>query len=237
MYKSKIILTTRTCIGLIAVMISGKLTQSLPEPEKSSKTAPLYKARTFDFEGIPFLSEEQKQQHYKLYEGYVKKLNEIRSKLPEAAYDSGITYSPYRALKIAETFALNGVLLHEYYFENICNGADTKPQEVLLKLITEQFGSLDSFIEDLKHAAGCARGWVLTGYTLSDGHIYNYVLDAHNETVPVLTIPLIIVDVYEHAYFMDFGTNRTEYIKLLINNLNWNVIENRAQKLMNMIKN
>ena len=75
-----------------------------------------------------------------------------------------------------------------------------------------------------------ARGWVLTCYNLDDHRIQNYLLDAHNEMVPVLTIPLLAVDTYEHAYMIDFGINRKEYLILLWDNINWNIVESRIKR-------
>lgn len=222
---------TALIVGTLLTAANRQPQETEPSQATLQPAVSLHKLRTFDLSKIPFLTDAQKKQHYTLYEGYVKKLNEIRSKLPQTAGEPGITYSTYRALKNAETFALNGVLLHELYFENIIDAADTVPGEKITNLIIASFGSTEAFMQDLRNATLCARGWVITGYTTSDNRIHNYVLDAHNETVPVCTIPLIVIDVYEHAYMIDFGIKRADYVDQLLNNLNWNVIESRAKNI------
>jgi Fe-Mn family superoxide dismutase len=174
-------------------------------------------------------SDKQISDHKELYVGYVNKRNEIDEGLHKVdKTKANQSYSALRGLKVSETFARNGALLHELYFENIGTGTSMgqKTQEVLIK----NFGSLQAFKEDLMAAAICARGWVLTCYNLDDQRVQNYLLDAHNETVPVLTIPLLAVDTYEHAYMIDFGINRKEYLAILWDNINWNVVDGRVQK-------
>ena len=101
-----------------------------------------------------------------------------------------------------------------------------RTQDALIK----NFGSLAAFKEDLMATAISARGWILTCYNLDDHTVQNYLLDAHNEKVPVLVIPLLVVDTYEHAYMIDFGINRKEYLAVLWDNINWDVVEKRVKK-------
>jgi Fe-Mn family superoxide dismutase len=203
---------------------------------KQEQTTPVsyphYQAKKFNLEGIPFLSEKQRDQHYKLYEGYVNKLNEIRGKFDNAKRSPGITYSEFRALKIPETFAFNGVLLHEMYFENLIDGVDTEFGELTLDLIEKSFGSAENYLKDLRDCAACSRGWTITGYFAPEDRLYNFVLDAHNETVPVNVDIAVVVDVYEHAYMIDFGIDRAQYLDLLFNALNWQVIEDRISTIL-----
>lgn len=190
-----------------------------------------YVAKNFNFSQLPFLSEKQKNEHYLLYKGYVAKLNEIRQQLKSIKPSANTTYSEYRSLKVAETFALNGVILHELYFENIIEGAGTKMGALTKKLITESFESEKAYLDDLKMCSLSSRGWVITGYSITDKKIHNFLLDAHNQTVPVLVIPLLVIDIYEHAYMIDFGIQRAEYLNVLFPFFNWNVVEARARHL------
>jgi Fe-Mn family superoxide dismutase len=161
-----------------------------------------------------------------LYKGYVARRNEIALKLSEVERVGNVTYTPYRALKIAETFARNGQLLHELYFEEL-EGLPCAMGERFKQALTSDFGSVESFLSDLKAAALASRGWVITAYDLSDKKIHNYVADAHNETIPVNVVPLFITDVYEHAYFLDFGTDRSAYLDKFFSQVNWQVVEDR----------
>jgi Fe-Mn family superoxide dismutase len=184
------------------------------------------------------LSINQLKQHYDLYAGYVKKRNQIERNLQTVNRENAAstTYSPYRALKVAETFAVNGSLLHQLYFENMhANGS--QPGVLTMKLIDCSFGSFDNFKKDFFDAGGVARGWVILAYGLDDGRLHNYVLEAHNQNVPVLAIPLLVLDVYEHAYMIDFGIKRANYLDVFWNNIDWNVVEERIEKWVLPFKN
>lgn len=221
--------------GYIFLLLLSSLSVSYARTKRKPKVAlkddvsvQTYIPRIFDLEQN-VISDNQFQQHYKLYEGYVKKRNTIQQDLVAAKRtDQNITYSIFRGLKIAETFARNGSLLHELYFENIKSG--TSLGKRMLRLIERDFGSFEAFKEDLLACAGCARGWALTCYNYDDHKIQNYVLDAHNQTVPVLCIPLVVIDVYEHAYMIDYGINRTQYLQLLWDNINWDIVEQRIKR-------
>jgi Fe-Mn family superoxide dismutase len=199
-----------------------------------SATAPFvqkrYKPKEFTIlMGSKKLSPKQISDHKELYIGYVNKRNEIDEALQTVDKSkANQSYSQLRGLKVSETFARNGALLHELYFENIGTGTSIGPktEEILIK----NFGSIAAFKEDIMATAVCARGWVLTCYNLDDHRVQNYLLDAHNETVPVLTMPLLAVDTYEHAYMIDFGINRKEYLNLLWDNINWDVVEERVKQ-------
>jgi Fe-Mn family superoxide dismutase len=128
--------------------------------------------------------------------------------------------------------ALNGVILHELYFENCSNGQDSELSKEVMHKIEETFVDFDACLKDLRDCAACARGWAIMGYSLSDHKIYNFVLDAHNETVPVMIIPLLVLDVYEHAYMIDFGIDRASYLDKLFDAINWSVVAQRYKVLV-----
>lgn len=104
------------------------------------------------------------------------------------------------------------------------------------EIIEDNFGSVEKFKEDLFGSALSARGWIMTGYNIYDGSVRNYLLDAHNETVPVLTLPILMVDTYEHAYMIDFGIDRAKYLDILWNNINWDVVEKRIEQWVNKFR-
>jgi len=203
------------------------------EIEHEKVTHHPYVAKRFNLDALTFLSKKQREEHYTLYTKYVTKLNEIRTQLPHAQRSPGGTYSEFRALKEAETFALNGALLHELYFENIIGKKSSLMGARFKHLILENFGSIEQYKKDLKDVAACARGWAITGYCYHDNRIYNFLLDEHNQKVPVMIVPLVVVDVYEHAYMIDYGIDRETYLKETIAHLQWDVIEKRIDALMN----
>lgn len=174
-------------------------------------------------------SKKQIEEHEELYNGYVNKRNEIAEQLKTADLSkaNNVTSSPFRGLKLAETFAMNGDILHRLYFQNMGNQGSHIGKETL-KLIEDNFGSLQAFKDDLFATAKSARGWAITGYTLDEGRIHNYLFDTHNQMVPVMIIPLLVLDVYEHAYMIDFGIKRVPYLDVFWENINWDSIEERA---------
>ena len=191
------------------------------------------KAVEFKYSEINALSQHQFDEHYKLYKGYVDKVNEITEKLkpPEnGAKDANAIYSLYRGLKESESFALNGCILHELYFENI-GGAEQHPCEKTNKLINMQFGTLQAFLDNLTACCKAARGWCVFCYEHRTSSFRNILLDAHNVGNITLGYPLLAVDMYEHAYFYDYQTDKGKYIEALINNINWEVVEKRVEYL------
>ena len=192
----------------------------------------MYQAKPYNklIQQVKDISANQLKQHYGLYTGYVNKRNEIEKKLQTVSRTNAAsrTYSPYRALKIAETYAVNGSLLHELYFENM-HVSDTKPGPELMKLIACSFGTFDNFKKDFLDAAGVSRGWVVTAYGMDNGRLHNYVLEEHNQNVPILSIPVLVLDVYEHAYMIDFGTKRNPYLAIFWQNIDWDVVEKRIE--------
>ena len=168
--------------------------------------------------------------HYKLYEGYVNKRNEIMGKLDELDVASANqVYSEVRALKVDLTFAIGGIKNHEIYFDHL-GGGGGEPSGVIRDLIFRDFGSLENWRADLKATGMAGRGWAWTAYDWDEGRLFNYIGDAQN-TYPVWNAtPLIALDVYEHAYFLDFQTDRASYIEAFFGNLDWDVVNDWAEQ-------
>ncbi len=163
--------------------------------------------------------------HDKLYVGYVNKMKEIADKLvelsknPEALAAANQSYSELRALRDGETFATNGVYLHEHYFNVL--GGDGAPSGSLADAIAEQYGSVDQLIALVSATGMAMRGWVVLAWDTHLARLKIYGADAHNQGGVWGAIPLIVLDVYEHAYFIDYGADRKAYISDFWKNLNW----------------
>jgi len=199
--------------------------------ERLHSTIDKYEAKDFSFffKSLKGISENQLKNHYSLYEGYIKKINEIQEKLKTVdKSNANATYSELRELHVEQTYALNGVILHELYFSNLVDRA-TQPTETLKMIIERDFGSWDNYIQDLKAVGKCMRGWVVTAYNYRDGRVHNYGLDTHNTFVPVFVRPLLVLDVYEHAYMVDYGVNRAAYLDAFVENINWPVVSERFE--------
>jgi Fe-Mn family superoxide dismutase len=162
--------------------------------------------------------------HYKLYEGYVSKRNEILGRLSSVDADgANQVYSDIRALKIDLSFAIGGIKNHELYFEHL-GGSGGDPTGAVEDLLERDFGSVAAWRADLKATGMAARGWAWTAYDWDEGRLFNYIGDAQN-TFPVWNAtPLVALDVYEHAYFLDYQTDRASYIDVFLANLDWDVV-------------
>jgi Fe-Mn family superoxide dismutase len=174
------------------------------------------------------MSERQLKEHHDvLYASYIKKIDEIEEKLKKAdLVTANATSSDLRSLKIEETFALNGVKLHEGYFENMKEGGSAA-QGAILTLIERDFGSYEHWLEEFKALGLASRGWVVLAYDLDEKRLKNIVCDTHNQGGVWNAIALFIVDVYEHAYFIDYATARKAYIEAFFKNINWEYVNSR----------
>ena len=176
------------------------------------------------------ISRETIEAHYKLYQGYVNKRNEILGKLADVDLSSANqVYSDLRSLKVDLTFAIGGIKNHEVYFEHL-GGKGGDPAGVFAELVRRDFGSVESWKADLKATGLAGRGWAWTAYDFDEGRLLNYIGDAQN-TFPVWNAAaLVALDVYEHAYFIDYGTDRGAYIDAFFNNLDYDVVNDWIQR-------
>ncbi|MCX7956189.1 MAG: superoxide dismutase [Patescibacteria group bacterium] len=194
------------------------------EPKKFSE-------KIFQMKGI---SKKAVEEHLKLYQGYINKYNEIQEKLSQLTDDDFLkanqTYSLVRELKVELSFAWGGIINHEIYFSHL-GGEGKISDSDLFKQIKKDFGSFENYKKDLKATGISARGWVWTAWNEKEKRLFNYLGDAQN-TFPVwYAKPILALDVYEHAYFMDFGSNRGNYIDVFFENLNWKEIEKNFEKI------
>jgi superoxide dismutase, Fe-Mn family len=185
------------------------------------------KPELYELDGI---SRATVESHYKLYEGYVNKRNEILQKLDGVdTASANQVYSDIRALKVDLTFAIGGIKNHEIYFEHL-GGGGGDPDGLIGDLIERDFGSFQNWRTDLKATGMAGRGWAWTAYDWDEGRLFNYVGDAQN-TFPIWNAtPLIALDVYEHAYFLDYRTDRASYIDAFFDNLDWSTINDWVSK-------
>ncbi|MBI2483463.1 superoxide dismutase [Candidatus Uhrbacteria bacterium] len=172
------------------------------------------------------ISEKAMQIHHdKLYAGYVQKMQEIGEKLKVMCANgvgldsANATYSELRALRDGETFAVNGVYLHEYYFNVL--GGNGKPEGSLVDAIVAKYGTLEQFVAFFSATGMAVRGWVVLAWDTHAGRLKIYGADSHNQGGVWGAMPIIVLDVYEHAYFMDYGSDRKKYIEDFWTNMNW----------------
>lgn len=163
--------------------------------------------------------------HDKLYAGYVAKRNEINDKLEKLARGEGDlssanqSYSELRGLMDGESFATNGVYLHEWYFDVL--GGDGVPSGALADALAARYGSLENFLAFFNACGMAARGWVVLAFDTKDAKLRVFTADAHNQGGIWGALPIIVLDVYEHAYFIDYGSDRKAYIQDFWKNFDW----------------
>jgi len=177
------------------------------------------------------LSKRLLENHHMLYAGYVNKLNEIEERLLKA--DRGLanaTFSELGELARQEPFAAHGIALHESYFGALTGNGLADAKLPVVKAIARDFGSFESWLTDFKARGMAARGWVVLAFNLLDGKLYNCSQDAHDKGGRWWCIPLLVMDVYEHAYFIDYGAKRKDYIEAFFANINWEVVSSRFDR-------
>ncbi len=183
----------------------------------------------------PAIRREHHEEHYKLYPAVHKaKIKEIEARLirvDKTCVDP--TYCPLRSLKKEYAYALNSVRLHDLYFENT-GEPGSKPSPELVSVMERNFGSLQEWEEQFSALALCSRGWVILGFDLTDGSLKNFFTDDHSEGVWSV-IPLLVLDVYEHAYCQVFKT-RSAYIESFFKGIMWETVSRRLNAAREIFK-
>lgn len=176
----------------------------------------------------PNFSQKQLDEHNRLYpKVHAAKLKEIEARLIRTdTYCVDPTYCPLRSLKKEEAYALNSVRLHALYFGNI-GGEGAQPSEELKSLMERDFGSNQEWEKQFAGLAMCSRGWVVLGFDLKDGVLRNFFTDDHTEGVWSV-IPLLVLDVYEHAYCKVFAT-RSDYVDSFLSSIRWEEVNRRLK--------
>lgn len=179
------------------------------------------------------LTRKNKQHHKELYEKYIDALNRTSVKL-EAANRAGANpnHCDYRRLKTEEIYNLNAVYLHELFFANISDiQSEITTSDLSHMRLSRDFGTFDDWQRDFMACALSARsGWAITAYSTFLRRFINFFVDSHDCHVPVGCYPVIVLDVWEHAYYRDYLSDRKTFIIAMMKELQWEVIENRFKR-------
>lgn len=179
------------------------------------------------------ISENQIAQHWKLYEGYVAQSNALLTEL-DAMRKEGKGGTPiYADRRRRFGFEYNGMVLHEYYFGNLKAGVAAPAEgSPLAKALAEHFGSFDGWKDDFaKTGATRGIGWAVLYLDPATGGLTNHFIQLHEDGNVAGFVPLLILDVFEHAYMVDQpATGRPDYIKAFFNNVDWNVAAKRFEE-------
>lgn len=180
-------------------------------------------------EDITVINQEQFDAHMRLYEGYVTNINKIDAILLQGdaqREQSNTTFSWYRELKRGETFALDGVILHELYFENI-GGNQAEPEDATADQLRQDFHSVEQWQEDFIATAKASRGWAMLCLDQRSMRLRNISLDAHDVGNIAYSAPILVLDMYEHAYFLQYADKKADYINAFMKNINWQIVGER----------
>ncbi len=180
--------------------------------------------------GMQGFSETLLKNHFTLYQGYVTNTNKVLETLDRMLKENKTGAPEYAELKRRLGWEFNGMRLHELYFDNLGGGSPLNKNGKLGQKLIDNFGSIESWEKDFR-ATGSMRGigWCVLYQDTSDGRLINFWINEHDVSHPAGCNPLLIMDVFEHAYLTDYGLKRADYIEAFMKNANWSIVENRIE--------
>lgn len=229
--RKKLFLACLFCSALAFLASCQKMSRS--HNTQTAKEVTPYAAKDFShLIGMKGFSDNLLQNHFKLYQGYVKNTNALLDQLRSLLKSQKTTSLEYSELKRRLGFEFNGMRLHEYYFENL---GGTKPLDAktsLYSAIEQNFGSVAQWQQDFI-ATGKMRGtgWVILYADTQTGHLVNFWITDHEINHPSGCKPLLVMDVWEHAYMLDYQLDRAKYMDAFLNNVDWDAVGKRYQQL------
>lgn len=180
--------------------------------------------------GMKGFSEALLKNHFTLYQGYVTNTNKVLEALDKLAKENKFSTPEFAELKRRLGWEFNGMRLHEYYFENLGGDGVLNKESKLYKKIVEDFGSYENWVAEFK-ATGAMRGigWVALYQDPTNGKLINFWINEHDVSHPAGANLILIMDVFEHAFMIDYGLKRADYIESFFNNINWAEVEKRLK--------
>jgi Fe-Mn family superoxide dismutase len=197
-----------------------------------------YKAREFNLSGLNGISDETLEMHFKLYEGYVKETNKLTAGITKFIEDGNVDQEEmpaYSELTRRLGFEYNGMVLHEYYFDNLKSGGGTGDPDrtaKFAKAAESSFGSYEIWKADFV-GIGKMRGvgWAICYQNPANGRLSNHWITLHETGNVAGFDPILVMDVWEHAYLLDYKpAERPKYIEAFFSNIDWTMVEKRLQK-------
>jgi superoxide dismutase, Fe-Mn family len=188
-----------------------------------------YAAKDFSFLlGMPGFSDTLLKNHFTLYQGYVTNTNKVMELLAGLVKDGKQGTPEFGELKRRLGWEFNGMRLHELYFANLGGDGDLSKAPNLMKKKKELFGSVEVCATDFKATAAMRGiGWVVMYQDIESGLLFNQWINEHDVGHPAGGNPILILDVFEHAYLTDYGLKRADYIEAFFKNIKWDVVEQR----------
>ena len=198
------------------------------------RTAERYHTKQFDLSGLNGISDQTLEIHFKLYDGYVKETNRLTDHIMEFLKDGTVDQEEmpaYSDLNRRLGFEYNGMVLHEYYFDNMTRRGSTDPdrKSVFAQTAASSFGSYDIWKADFT-SIGKMRGvgWAICYQNPRNGRLSNHWITLHEIGNVAGFIPVLVMDVWEHAFILDFKpSERDKYIDSFFSNIDWRAVEER----------
>jgi len=180
--------------------------------------------------GMKGFSDTLLNNHFALYQGYVTNTNKVLDTLAAMLKDGKVGNPEYAELKRRLGWEFNGMRLHELYFENLGGKAPLNKSGKLGKKLAEEFGSYENWEKDFR-GTGTMRGigWTILYQDNLTGKLINQWINEHDTGHPAGCTPILVLDVFEHAFMIDYGLKRADYIEAFFNNINWGAAEARLR--------
>jgi Fe-Mn family superoxide dismutase len=219
---------TLSGVGLIS-FLSGTPKISFAQTRKEEIMA--YTAKDYSkLLGMQGFSDTLLKNHFTLYQGYVTNTNKLMDILGQMLKEGKTGTPEFAELKRRFGWEFNGMRLHEYYFENLGGKGGMEKTGKLSKKISEDFGNYENWEKDFK-AVGAMRGigWAVLYQDPPSGKLTNFWINEHDGGHPAGCTPILIMDVFEHAFMIDYGLKKADYIEAFFKNINWKAAEGRLK--------
>jgi Fe-Mn family superoxide dismutase len=180
--------------------------------------------------GIKGLSEQLLKNHFTLYQGYVTNTNKELDTLSAMLKDGKVSTTEFAEVKRRLGWEFNGMRLHELYFDNLGGTSPLGKDGKLAKKLAESFGSVENWEKEFR-ATGAMRGvgWAIMYQDNTNGNLINFWINEHDTGHPSGCTPILVLDVFEHAFITDYGLKRADYIEAFFKNIEWSVVESRLK--------
>ncbi len=180
--------------------------------------------------GMEGFSETLLKNHFTLYQGYVTNTNKVLETLDQMLKEGKTATPEFAELKRRLGWEFNGMRLHEFYFENLGGKEPLNPGGSLASKRAADFGGVDGWEKDFR-GVGAMRGigWAVLYQDSTNGRLINFWVNEHDTAHPAGCTPILIMDVFEHAFMLDYGLKRADYIEAFFKNVNWKAAEARLK--------
>jgi len=180
--------------------------------------------------GMQGFSEKLLQNHFSLYNGYIKNANLIMESFERLLAEGHATKVKAAALRRSMVRESDSMVLHELYFENLGGQRDIRLDSLLVAKMEENFGSYEAWEADFKATASIyGVGWAMLCIDNSNGKLNNFWIDEHQVGHSVDRTPLLVLDAWEHSYMLDYGLKRSDYIESFFKNIDWDIVDRRVK--------